>query len=823
MSTVASAPELARRRISRRLLYLFLKTPEQRRSWPLGLDRVLASVALRLTDALGVERPVKPAVLLQRVFLLSPAETQRRLPVRCARATADVLLTPFAPALTAIQQRWQQQHGASIDRAFGILEAGHSVWRNALRAMLLGAAVTGLVLVATTPMSWPQQMAFGAGMLTLSLLLRQRKGRAVTLVLISLSLLASLRYFWWRLTHSLGVGSGIEITLGFGLFAAECYALLILLIGYVQSAWPLNRRIAPLPPDPSQWPSVDVFIPTYNEPLAIVKPTVFAAQNLDWPADKLRVYLLDDSSRETMREFAEATGTGYITRANGHHAKAGNLNHALRHTHGEFIAIFDCDHMPVRSFLQVSMGWLLADPDCALVQTPHHFFTPDPMERNLETFRRVPNESRLFHGLIQDGSDLWNATFFCGSCAVLRRGPLEAIGGIAVETVTEDAHTALKLHRGGYNSVYVNVIQAAGLATENLADHIAQRTRWARGMAQIFSADNPFTGKGLSLFQRLCYSNSMLHFLHGIPRLVFLTAPLAYLFFGWHVFNAQAVTVAAFAGPHLAQAVLATSRMQGSHRHSYWSEVYESLLAWYISVPTTLALINPWSGRFNVTAKGSRMEQSYFDWRTSRPFVILTLMCLTGFVLGLLQLLSWSSPQPGTVILNLAWTTYNLVILGAVLGVAREHRQLRRSHRIGWRRPIILYLEDGRVLAGHSENLSLGGICISLERGSALAHGEKVQVGMRQDHREEVFPAVVVIGGSGLLQLRFDALTLIQERALVRMTFSRADAWLGWDRETPDDRPLASLREILFFGIRGYIWLAAQLARSVRRKPQAGY
>lgn len=74
---------------------------------------------------------------------------------------------------------------------------------------------------------------------------------------------------------------------------------------------------------------------------------------------------------------------------------------------------------------------------------------------------------------------------FCGSCAIIRRKPLEEIGGIAVETVTEDAHTSLRLNRKGYSSAFISMPLAAGLATESLADHINQRIRWARGMVQI--------------------------------------------------------------------------------------------------------------------------------------------------------------------------------------------------------------------------------------------------------------------------------------------------------------------------------------------------
>ncbi len=110
----------------------------------------------------------------------------------------------------------------------------------------------------------------------------------------------------------------------------------------------------------------------------------------------------------------------------------------------------------------MTMGWFLKEKQLAMMQTPHHFFSPDPFERNLGRFAKTPNEGTLFYGLVQDGSHMWDATFFCGSCAVIRRKPLDEIGGIAVETVTEDAHTSLRLHRRGYTSAYMRIPQAAG-------------------------------------------------------------------------------------------------------------------------------------------------------------------------------------------------------------------------------------------------------------------------------------------------------------------------------------------------------------------------
>ena len=485
------------------------------------------------------------------------------------------------------------------------------------RALQLAMLLSGLLLMVTVisvPLGLWEQVVFGVLCFLCAVLVNRRPGRYVTLVLTFISLTVSSRYLYWRITETMHMDNGLDMFFGSGLIAAEVYAWLVLVLGFFQTIWPLERRPVALTMPIEDWPTVDIFIPTYNEPLKVVKPTVLAAMAMDWPLDKLRIHLLDDGRREEFRDFAEEVGIEWVIRSDNRHAKAGNINAALSHTDGEYVAIFDCDHIPTRSFLQMTLGWFYKDPKLAMLQTPHHFFSPDPFERNLDTFGNVPNEGELFYGLVQDGNDFWNATFFCGSCAVLRRDMLMAVGGVAVETVTEDAHTALKLHRKGWNTAYIGIPQAAGLATESLSAHVGQRIRWARGMAQIFRTDCPLWGKGLSWAQRLCYSNAMLHFFYGLPRLVFLTAPLAYLFFEAHVIHASAVMIAAMALPHLVHANLVNSRTQGKFRHSFWAEVYEAVLAWYIFRPTMLALIDPKAGSFNVTAKGGYIERDFFDW-----------------------------------------------------------------------------------------------------------------------------------------------------------------------------------------------------------------
>jgi cellulose synthase (UDP-forming) len=650
------------------------------------------------------------------------------------------------------------------------------------RHPLLRAAawtVTGLLLVALiiAPLTLQQQLTLSVAIFIAALVINRFAGRFGTLAMIFLSVVVSSRYMYWRLTETMVMDNPLDLVLGIGLLVAEVYAFVVLLLGYVQTAWPLERKPVAMPADTDAWPTVDLFIPTYNESLSVVRATVLAAQSIDWPRDKLKIFVLDDGRREEFRVFCEAVGVQHVTRDNNRHAKAGNINAALKNTTGEFIAIFDCDHIPTRSFLQIAMGWFGKDAKLGMVQTPHYFFSADPFEKNLGTFGTVPNEGELFYGLIQDGNDLWNATFFCGSCAVLRRTICEEVGGIAVETVTEDAHTALKMHRLGYNTAYLALPQAAGLATESLSGHVGQRIRWARGMAQIFRIDNPLFGRGLKWAQRLCYVNAMLHFLYGLPRLIYLTAPLAYLFFGASVIHASASMIFAYALPHIFHANLTNSRIQGRFRYLFWNEVYEAVLAWYIFRPTLVALINPKLGSFNVTAKGGLIQEEYFDTTIAKASLFLLALNFMGVAAGLWRLTFVDADNIATVWLNLAWTFYNLVILGACVAAANETRQLRNAHRIALQIPATLYFEDGHSMRCETYDFSTGGLGLDLPAEMPTDADAPVTVALYRGDNEFRFPATVRFNHGKRMGLAFAPLSFEQERALVQCTTARADIW----------------------------------------------
>jgi cellulose synthase (UDP-forming) len=188
-------------------------------------------------------------------------------------------------------------------------------------------------------------------------------------------------------------------------------------------------------------PTVDVMVTVVHEPLDILKRTLVGCVNQEYPKGRFTVYVLDDGHRDEVRELATSLGCAYLRRPDRSlHAKAGNLNHALKRSSGELLALFDVDHVPVTSFLKETVGFF-QDPTVAFVQTPHHFYNPDIFQRNLHLEQELKNEQALFFRMVQSGRNRHNRAFFAGSSGLFRRSPLEEIGGFQTQTISEDLYT----------------------------------------------------------------------------------------------------------------------------------------------------------------------------------------------------------------------------------------------------------------------------------------------------------------------------------------------------------------------------------------------
>ncbi len=478
-------------------------------------------------------------------------------------------------------------------------------------------------------------------------------------------------------------------------------------------------------------PSVDVFIPTYNEPVDIPKITAVAATNMIYPKDRFTVHLLDDGStlakrssrdpesRETackrheeLKKFCAQAGIRYHARPDNSHAKAGNLNHAFNNTSADIIAVLDCDHVPTQDFLIKTAHYFLKDPELALVQTPHFIINPDPLDRNLKMFYSAPSENEMFYRGILPEMDFWESAYFCGSAALLRRTCLETTDGFSGETVTEDAETSVALHSRGYRSIYLPEPLVCGLTPDIFSDFISQKIRWAQGMVQLLLLKRIFLNRGLKWYQKVCYFNCMFYWFFGFARLIFLIAPLFFLFFKLNVYNASLHQIVIFTIPYLMTLSITHNYLHGHVRWPLFSEIYEILQSIYI-IPAIVAVIkNPQAPSFTVTAKGDTLTQDRLSVLAYPFHILFWLLCIS---LGLCIYKFIHQPlYRDTLLVTGSWILFNITMLFFTLGVVYEKRQVRKFHRARAWRPVRVRV-DTRIFHGRLTDLSWTGAGMEID------------------------------------------------------------------------------------------------------------
>ncbi len=633
------------------------------------------------------------------------------------------------------------------------------------------------------------------------------------LFLVWLSLVTTIRYLYYRTSYTLNFDGWLNTTACLMLYGAELYAILTLVLAYFQTLKIKERQPVDLAKIPEQeWLKVDIYIPTYNEDVEIVRKTTIAALACEYAPNKKKIYVLDDgrperykegdprrekfqARRDQLRQMCEELGCIHMTRENNDHAKAGNINTAFRKTDGDLVMILDCDHIPSRQFLLHTVGFF-CDPKVSFVQTPHWFYNPDPFERNLVTGGRIPVGNELFYKVLQKGNDFWNAAFFCGSAALIRKTHALEVGGIAVETVTEDCHTALRLHSRGYKSVYYDKIMVAGLAPDTFSSYVGQQVRWARGMAQILRLENPmFNPKlNLTLAQRICYFSATSHFLYGYPRLVYAIIPTLFLLFGVNPIQGLGLETLAYALPHILLSLFTNYIIYKHVRFSFWNEIFEFVMSFQAGWVTMLALINPKLGSFNVTDKGINISKRTFDWQSMRGLLVVVGLIVASLVAVpywlLLRPEDWQA-----VLVNTLWSGFNLILLIAALLVGFEQPQIRTAHRLQRRLAVVISSNDQTIM-GETVNISETGALISSESWPNLP--DEVDLEIMGDFTARASLAGRIIRVSPvndtetLLAIDFVNLSRPQQDALTLVLYSDVREWYSQKRQYVD-QPIASL------------------------------
>ena len=568
-----------------------------------------------------------------------------------------------------------------------------------------------IAVFVSVPTSIAVQAVLGLAAVLFVALLKPYANRSMVLRFMMMAIAATLvmRYWAWRATETLPPmaewWSFIPAAL---LFVVETYAIGVFFLSAFLTADPVKRSLPPKVPA-DRLPSVDVLVPSYNEPTEMLAITLSAARNMHYPPGKCTVVLCDDGgtdarcnhadpelaakSRQRRRDLMQLCaelGVVYSTRPTNEHAKAGNMSAALERLNGDLVVVFDADHVPSRDFLARTVGFFVQDPKLFLVQTPHFFLNPDPIDRNLGLRADCPPENEMFYHLSHRGLDRWGGAFFCGSAAVLRRAALDSVGGFAGDTITEDAETALTMHRKGWKSLYVDHAMIAGLQPETFVSFIQQRGRWATGMMQLLILKNPLWGPGLSLSQRLCYFNSMSFWLFPLVRMTFILAPLLYLFFGLEIFVATIQEVAVYMTSYMAVSFLIQNALYARVRWPLISELYETAQAPYLSAAIFKTVWNPRGAKFNVTAKDEVQEEDSIS-PIYKPLVFIFALTCLGVVAAATRWVMFPGDREIVMIVG-GWALFNFLLVGAAIRSIAERQQRRAVPRVPVNVPAVVAL-----------------------------------------------------------------------------------------------------------------------------------
>lgn len=538
--------------------------------------------------------------------------------------------------------------------------------------------------------------------------------------LIACSLILMWNYLFWRITQTLPSFGSVDWLFGIVFLAVE------LLVGVGTTiTWTLLSRSstrsaavnANMPWLTQTQPLVDVLICTYNEDRAILERTIIGAMGMKYT--NFRVWVLDDGKRSWLSDLCAQKGCHYLTRPDNSHAKAGNINHAVAQlarlpSPPDFIAVLDADFVPFFNFVSRALS-LFKDPAVGIVQTPQHFFNPDPIQSNLAISEVFPDEQRFFFDIIMPSKDAWELAFCCGTSSIIRFSALREIGGFPTDSVTEDFLLTVRLRERGYTTIYLNEKLSVGLAPEGINEYATQRTRWCLGLVQICRGPSgPFRfGNGLPLAFRISLIETFLYWgTSFLFRMICMAAPALYFLFNIRMVQADLSDAVAHFAPMVLVQMAVTTWLGGGRMLPLISDVYQMLIAPEIITVVAFALVRPKGHKFKVTAKGIHHSGLTVQWQLLFRFLALALITIAG--LAKIFVFDHSDLVEDGGALNLFWAWYNLMVLTICCLVCVEQPRRRVDERFSTKERVTIRI-GGHTRVYDVADISAGGLRLAGE------------------------------------------------------------------------------------------------------------
>ncbi len=468
--------------------------------------------------------------------------------------------------------------------------------------------------------------------------------RLLKRVTIWTTLYLSTVYLYWRLMYSINIHAGwLPIACNILLLIVEAVGFAEFCIHYVNM---INLKNHPLPKiEDNEFPEVDIFIATYNEPAELLEKTVNGCKHLKYPdTSKVHIWLCDDNRRPAIRELAEKMGVGYFDRPDNKGAKAGNLNNALKQTSAPYVVTLDADMIVRSEFLLKTIPYFVyvekvsgelpegKKKHLGLLQSPQCFYDPDVFQYSLYSENNIPNEQDFFYRTIEVGKTSSNSVIYGGSNTVISRQALEDIGGFYTESITEDFATGMLIESKGYLSLGIAEPLASGQTPHTFKEHIKQRTRWGRGVINTAKKLKIFSRRDLTLAQKLSYWSSYTYWYSPIKNLVYILSPLFFAVFMIPVFKCSWLDLVIFWLPMFILQDVCLKLIGGKKMSLKWSGIYETSVMPFLLIPVIKETFGMSLTKFQVTDKSGKNVKKEKNTRYMIPFIILLILSVTGIV-----------------------------------------------------------------------------------------------------------------------------------------------------------------------------------------------
>ena len=552
-------------------------------------------------------------------------------------------------------------------------------------------------------------------------------------IFIIITTIFAFIYIAWRAIRTLPFEYGwISIVFGSVLFFVEFVGILEMIVHFRQLS---NSKMPKWPKKVSvDYPDIDVFISTYNEPAELLFNTINGCLHMDYPdKSKVHIYLCDDGHRDEMGELARHMRITHLVRDTHENAKAGNLNFALSVTSSPFIVTFDADMIPKHDFLTACIPYFLGEEKIGFLQTPQTFYNPDLFQFNLYSEDRVPNEQDYFYRNVQVMRNASNTVIYGGTNTILSRKALEDAGGFYTGVITEDFATGIMIQSKGYQCYAIDESHACGMAPEDLKSLVKQRQRWARGCIQTGRKLKLLSLLGLSFNQKINYLSSISYWFGPLKRLIYILSPILYSVFSIIVVKCTIGEVLLFWLPMYLLNNFTLHQLSGNIRVDRLTNIYETALIPALLGAVVLESLGISQKNFVVTKKDGKQKLEgggfWFKLRMSLLLWVFLIFNLFGLAHCIYETFAQATPFYAVILFWLLVNTYFLIMSLFFIYGRRQHRKTER-----FQAEVACMLSfEGKVIRTRTTDVSESGIAIAMDFPEYIPPNREITVLLATD------------------------------------------------------------------------------------------